>query len=71
MKNFVNIFLYITCIIQGICGNPWPMLNTATNALGLYESTSIKKCSEKGLFADPGNCSGFYSCVKGTDYFTH
>ncbi|KAL2745938.1 putative chitinase 10 isoform X1 [Vespula maculifrons] len=53
---------------QGICGNPWPMLNTATNALGLYESTSIKKCSEKGLFADPGNCSGFYSCVKGKMY---
>ncbi|XP_014602332.1 PREDICTED: probable chitinase 3 [Polistes canadensis] len=53
---------------QGICGNPWPMLNTATNALGLYESIYIKKCSKESLFADPDNCSGFYSCVKGKMY---
>lgn len=52
-------------IPQGICGNPWPMLDTTARALGHYEDTPINKCAKDGLSRDPENCSGFYSCVNG------
>ncbi|XP_070530895.1 probable chitinase 10 isoform X1 [Cardiocondyla obscurior] len=53
---------------QGICGNPWPMLNAAVRSLGYYENAPTKKCPKDGLFRDPDNCSTFYSCVKGVLY---
>ncbi|XP_043252760.1 probable chitinase 10 [Colletes gigas] len=53
---------------QGICGNPWPMLNAATESIGFYDETQVKKCSADGLFSDPDNCSGFYSCHEGMQH---
>ncbi|XP_076244080.1 putative chitinase 10 [Calliopsis andreniformis] len=53
---------------QGICGNPWPMLNAATESIGLYDESQLKNCSTNGLFSDPDNCSGFYSCHEGVQY---
>ncbi|XP_026668803.1 probable chitinase 10 isoform X2 [Ceratina calcarata] len=47
---------------QGICGNPWPMLNAATESIGFYDEAQLEKCSTDGLSKDPENCSGFYSC---------
>lgn len=41
------------------------MLNAATQSLGYYENAPAKKCTKDGLFRDPQNCAGFYSCVKG------
>lgn len=58
----MNIVIQIR---QGICGNPWPMLNAVVQSLGHYEDP-VKECSKNGLSRDPDNCSGFYSCVKGT-----
>ncbi|XP_051164101.1 probable chitinase 10 [Leptopilina boulardi] len=52
---------------QGICGNPWPMLNAALNGLS-YSDVPVKKCSKEGLFSDPDNCSGYVSCSKGLQY---
>ncbi|KAG7205193.1 hypothetical protein KM043_018281 [Ampulex compressa] len=56
---------------QGICGNPWPMLNAVTQSLGYYDETTSRKCITEGLFSDPENCSGFYSCFKGTLHHRH
>ncbi|KAL6266443.1 hypothetical protein P5V15_003293 [Pogonomyrmex californicus] len=56
---------------QGICGNPWPMLNAAVRSLGHYEDALMKKCSKDGLSRDPENCSAFYSCVKGVLHHGH
>ncbi|KZC14813.1 putative chitinase 3 [Dufourea novaeangliae] len=54
---------------QGICGNPWPMLNAATESIGFYDETQLGKCSSvDGLFADPDDCSKFYSCHEGVQY---
>ncbi|XP_070161707.1 probable chitinase 10 [Polyergus mexicanus] len=58
---------------QGICGNPWPMLNTAVQSLGYYKDTLTEKCSfEYYLFGvDPEDCSRFYSCIKGQLHHGH
>ncbi|XP_012524289.2 probable chitinase 10 [Monomorium pharaonis] len=56
---------------QGICGNPWPMLNAAARSLGYYENAPAKKCPKDGLFRDPENCSAFYACVKGVQHHRH
>ncbi|XP_054015944.1 chitotriosidase-1-like, partial [Hylaeus anthracinus] len=56
---------------QGICGNPWPMLNAATESIGLHDEEEVKKCSTEGVYSDPDNCSGFYACHEGTQYHGH
>ncbi|XP_020293834.1 probable chitinase 3 isoform X2 [Pseudomyrmex gracilis] len=56
---------------QGICGSPWPMLNTVARSLGYYEDAPTKKCPKDGLFRDPDNCSGFYSCIEGLQHHGH
>ncbi|XP_076756261.1 putative chitinase 10 [Xylocopa sonorina] len=53
---------------QGICGNPWPMLNAATESIGFYDSSLLEKCSTDSLYSDPENCAGFYSCHDGIRY---
>ncbi|XP_034193394.1 putative chitinase 10 isoform X2 [Osmia lignaria lignaria] len=53
---------------QGICGNPWPMLNAAIESIGFYDEKRVKNCTTEGLFTDPDNCSGFYSCYNGVQY---
>nr|XP_012154543.1 PREDICTED: probable chitinase 3 isoform X2 [Megachile rotundata] len=53
---------------QGICGNPWPMLNAAIESTGFYDKRRVKDCTTEGLFIDPDNCSGFYSCYNGVQY---
>ncbi|XP_043594466.1 probable chitinase 10 isoform X2 [Bombus pyrosoma] len=53
---------------QGICGNLWPMLNAATESIGLYDEVELNECSTDGLSSDPENCSGFYSCHNGVRY---
>ncbi|KMQ90450.1 putative chitinase 1 [Lasius niger] len=52
---------------QGICGNPWPMLNTAVESLGYHKDTLAEECPfEYHLFGvDPEDCSRFYSCIEG------
>ncbi|KAK0083095.1 hypothetical protein PV326_006871 [Microctonus aethiopoides] len=47
----------------GICGESWPMLTVANNALGIFD-TAIGKCHQDGVFHDPENCSGFLICDK-------
>ena len=54
-------------ILQGICGNPWPILNSALKGLSQYEIPK-EKCSEAGLFSDPDNCSGYVSCIRGVHF---
>ncbi|XP_018313223.1 probable chitinase 3 [Mycetomoellerius zeteki] len=56
---------------QGICGDPWPMLNAAVRSLGYYENTPTKKCPKDGLSRDLENCSAFYSCIKGKLHHGH
>ncbi|XP_011303299.1 probable chitinase 3 [Fopius arisanus] len=51
----------------GICGDPWPMLTTATTSLGLYD-VPIGRCTLDGVTGDPDNCSGFLICDKGSLY---
>ncbi|XP_078046537.1 putative chitinase 10 [Augochlora pura] len=54
---------------QGICGKPWPILNTASESIGFYDETQAnKKCFRSGVVSDPGNCSGFYTCHDGVLY---
>ncbi|XP_029168632.1 probable chitinase 10 [Nylanderia fulva] len=52
---------------QGICGNPWPMLNTAVESLGYYKDTLEEECLyENYVFGmDPDDCAKFYSCIEG------
>ncbi|XP_023290069.1 probable chitinase 10 [Orussus abietinus] len=64
----VSLFSLDLDDFQGLCGKPWPILNAATKALGIYDS-SPGKCKGEGRFADPDNCSGFISCEKGKLYF--
>ncbi|XP_072751718.1 probable chitinase 10 [Anoplolepis gracilipes] len=58
---------------QGICGNPWPMLNTAVESLGYYKDTLAEKCpfEYQLLGVDPEDCSRFYSCIKGRLHHGH
>ncbi|XP_043267881.1 probable chitinase 10 [Venturia canescens] len=51
----------------GVCGEPWPVLTTATVTLGRVDE-AIEKCEIPGLYPDPGNCVGYLSCEKGTLY---
>lgn len=65
-----NFEIYTQCyklIPQGICGNPWPMLNTAVESLGYHKDTLAEECPfEYHLFGvDPEDCSRFYSCIEG------
>ncbi|KAF3422630.1 hypothetical protein E2986_01595 [Frieseomelitta varia] len=53
---------------QGVCGNSWPMLNAATESIGLFDETELRECSADGLSSDPDDCSGFYSCHNGVQY---
>lgn len=68
------IYLKIQCInykenvkLQGICGNPWPILNSVVKGLSKYDIPT-EKCSNAGLVSDPDNCSGYVSCIKGIFY---
>lgn len=47
----------------GICGESWPILTVANNALGIFD-TAIGKCHQDGVFYDSENCSGFLICDK-------
>ncbi|CAK9798859.1 Probable chitinase 10 [Anthophora quadrimaculata] len=53
---------------QGLCGNPWPMLNSATESIGFYDKSQLEKCSIDGVFSDHEDCSGYYSCHNGVKY---
>lgn len=47
------------------------MLNAARKALGLFDPEPIEKCATNGVFRDPDNCAGFFSCIKGEEINVH
>lgn len=51
----------------GICGEPWPLLYAATNALGIFDSPA-ERCYKEGVFSDRDNCAGFWICEHGRLY---